>query len=146
MRLVVRHLTLSDDETRAKIDEIEGCRFQYLVPRDRLYVTIPDKHEVRLIAALKRVFGEDVERAPFDKVLRDPPRRDKREGTWLKSPGFAEFQAWEPTTTTTTTTEPSALVAYVNSHGSLFAGTAKKKKKKKRAPGEARRKRPKKLS
>ena len=37
-----------------------------------------------------------VERAAFDRVFRAPTRPDRRAGTWLESPEYAAFKAYDP--------------------------------------------------
>ena len=75
-----------------------------------------------------------VERAAFDRVFRAPSRPDRRAGTWLESPEYAAFKAYDPRQARPKTKRdtPVALLDYLNAHGSVFrkAGiTAKKPKK-----------------
>ena len=75
-----------------------------------------------------------VERAAFDRVFRAPTRPDRRAGTWLESPEYAAFKAYDPRQARPKTKRdtPVALLDYLNAHGSVFrkAGiTAKKPKK-----------------
>ena len=92
-----------------------------------------------------------VERAAFDRVFRAPTRPDRRAGTWLESPEYAAFKAYDPRKGRPKTKRdtPVALLDYLNAHGSVFrkAGiTAKKpkKKKKKKVAEDGAKKKPKK--
>ena len=78
-------------------------------------------------------------------------RPDRRAGTWLESPEYAAFKAYDPRQARPKTKRdtPVALLDYLNAHGSVFrkAGiTAKKpkKKKKKKATEDGAKKKPKK--
>ena len=92
-----------------------------------------------------------VERAAFDRVFRAPSKPDRRAGTWLESPEYAAFKAYDPRQSRPKTKKdtPVALLDYLNAHGSVFrkAGiTAKKpkKKKKKKVQADGEKKKPKK--
>lgn len=142
-------------EDAANADEVGRCRVQYFRPGKktkrrgnipgRLYVMCPEPIEQHVMVSLRSVFDElgepqpIVERAPFDKVFRDPSRRDKREGSWLKSSEFAAFEKYEqeiheeqPKQVSTVDGESavskktSALIDFINSKGSLFSKRPKK--------------------
>ena len=92
-----------------------------------------------------------VERAAFDRVFRAPSKPDRRAGTWLESPEYAAFKAYDPRQARPKAKRdtPVALLDYLNAHGSVFrkAGiTAKKpkKKKKKKVQADGEKKKPKK--
>ena len=63
-----------------------------------------------------------VERAAFDRVFRAPSRPDRRAGTWLESPEYAAFKAYDPRQARPKTKRdtPVALLDYLNAHGSVF--------------------------
>lgn len=135
----------ADEEVSA--EAVGRCRVQYfaggkkskrrgIIP-GRLYVVCPEALETRLVASLRASFGvvddadpwnPSVERAAFDKVFREPSRRDKRSGTWLKSAEFAAFEQYEANLATgakeveaSAPKKTSALVEFVNTKGSLFS-------------------------
>jgi len=152
VRLVVRRLPLSatEEEARAKVSELglEKTKVQYFVAakRTKRRGVVPGR--LYLATQAEDVLGKLLsafpvaEKAPFDKVFRDPSRKDKRQNTWKKSPAFLEdFKAFQanggavPTTSENDQPKTSALVDFINQRGSLFgasqAESSRKKKKKK---------------
>lgn len=142
-------------EDTANADELGRIRVQYFRPGKktkrrghlpgRLYVMCPESIEQQVVASLRSAFDElgdpqlIVERAAFDKVFRDPTRRDKREGTWLKSSEFAAFEKYEQEALEeqankvsagdgepAASKKTSALIDFINSKGSLFSKRPKK--------------------
>ena len=92
-----------------------------------------------------------VERAAFDRVSRAPTRPDRRAGTWLESPEYAAFKAYDPRQSRPKNEErhPVALPDYLNAPAPSFAGwynreEAEEKEEKKSARRMARRTKPKK--
>lgn len=172
VRIVIRRLATSvtEEDAVARFEfakrqaEAPKCRVQYFVSGKkstrrgivpgRLYIICPEPLESKLTAQLRQVFGSDdadprtpsVERAPLSKVFREPLRRDKREGTWLKSAAFAESQnpeldATQEEENNNSVSTTSALVDFVNStKGVFFKGIEKKKKKKPTAQSKAQKK------
>ena len=91
-----------------------------------------------------------VERAAFDRTF-GAPRPDRRAGTWRESPEFQAFLDYDPRKgpRAKKADTPVALLAYLNTHGSIFRragiGAAKKPKKKKpKKPSNATKKKKKK--
>jgi len=122
----------------------DKCKFQYFVAGKRsnlrglilgrFYAACTVDAADALIEALKRTAQCDeqkgfeecaVDLAPFDKVLREPSHRDKREGTWELSEEYASFLAHkddaEPMVLPKPSGEvPNALLEFLKNKTGLF--------------------------
>lgn len=139
VRLVVRRLPVGTEDVTT-----EDAKVQYSVPGKkskrrglilgRVYLTCSED-VVSAVTARLTTGGGVVERAAFEKVFRNPKNRDKRQNTWRKSCGLADFVAWEARgrpVQDEPEVEPTAshLVDFINQRGSLFGKGGKMKRRK----------------
>jgi hypothetical protein len=75
----------------------------------------------------RRPAAVSVARAPFDKLFREPSRKDRREDTWQSSPEYAAYvaardaaPAAEPAAPPADAPRKNPLLDYMKTHGSLF--------------------------